>query len=121
MTGSQQKVKEAAFFFLTRHYQLFCPGCCTISVLAGMDRYSRQPIQWTWIAGARYNDAFVWAVGGLEKRYETGTPAIHACSSGLVWIAPYPERRPNRHAAGVGQHAPHRNTHRRPTGSASTA
>src|SRR5260370_30807780 len=107
MTGSQQKVKEAAFFFLTRHYQLFCPGCCTISVLAGMDRYSRQPIQWPWIAGARYNDAFVWAVGGLEKRYETGTPAIEACSSGLVWIAADSDCCPNHDDAALGYHARH--------------
>src|SRR5207248_10517391 len=59
--------------------------------------------------------AFVWAVGGLEKRHETGIPAIQACPSGLMWIAPYSERCPNHDDAGVGEYARHRNTHHRAT------
>ena len=106
---------EKTQLILLSSISFFVLACCVIAVFTGMDRYSRRSIQWARVAGARHNVAFVWAVGGLEKRCETGIPVLKACPSGLVWIAAYSECCPNNDDAAVGQYARHRNADHRAT------
>src|SRR5438477_2511194 len=96
-------------------YEFFRPCYCVIAILTGVDGYSGRSIQWARTSRARHNDAFVWAVGRLENRCETGIPAFEACTSGLLWIAAYSECRPNNDHAAVGQYARHGNGDHRAT------
>src|SRR6516165_7197678 len=98
---TKQRRQNPAYF--VNLYEFFRPCYCVIPVCTEMDRYSRGTIQRARVARARHNGAFVWAVGGLEKRYETGIPAFKTCLAGLVWSAAYSECCPNHDDAAVGQ------------------